>query len=97
MIELYTKLRNRGYARHPSSLFRYLQKQGFYKQTKKTKKTYIPKPYYTPKQIGIKWQLDVKYVPKHTKAPTIKTFINTPSLIKPLGNGHISLHRTIRF
>ena len=40
MIELYTKLRNRGYARHPSSLFRYLQKQGFYKQTKKTKKTY---------------------------------------------------------
>ena len=71
MIELYTKLLDRGYARHPSSLFRYLQKQGFYKQTKETKKTYIPKPYYTPKQIGIKWQLDVKYVPKHTKAPTI--------------------------
>ena len=34
MIELYTKLLDRGYARHPSSLFRYLQKQGFYKQAK---------------------------------------------------------------
>ena len=36
-----------------------------YLQEKKQKKTkYVPKPYDTPKELGIKWQMDVKYVPK---------------------------------
>ena len=65
MIELYAKLKfNKGYKRHPCSLFRILRKLGFYKDVKKKVKPYIPMPYNTPKAISEKWQLDVKYVPK---------------------------------
>ena len=65
LIELYAKLKfQRGYQRHPCSLFRFLRKQGFYKEKTVKKKVYVPKPYDTPKNLGIKWQLDVKYVPK---------------------------------
>lgn len=66
MIELYAKLKfNAAYTRHPCSLFRILRKLGFYKQSTKPKKKYIPKPYDTPVSLGKKWQLDVKHVPKH--------------------------------
>ena len=73
MIELYGKLRiNRGYTRHPSSLFRFLRKQGFYKQPpEKKKKPYKPQPYKTPLTIGVKWQCDVKFVPKSCHAPSL--------------------------
>ena len=65
MIELYVKLKfNKGYKRHPCSLFWILRKLGFYKDVEKKVKSYIPKPYNTPKTIGKKWQLDIKYVPK---------------------------------
>ena len=65
MIELYAKLKfNKGYKRHPCSLFRILRKLDFYKNIEKKAKPYIPKPYNTPKTLGEKWQLDVKYVPK---------------------------------
>ena len=66
LIELFYKLKtNKGYHRHPCSLFRILRKLGFFKDSKKKKKSYIPKPYNTPTALGEKWQLDVKYVPKH--------------------------------
>ena len=65
MIELYAKLKfNKNYNRHPCSLFRILRKLGFYKGAEKKAKPYIPKPYNTPKTLGEKWQLDVKYVPR---------------------------------
>lgn len=65
MIELYGKLRlNKGYSRHACSLFRILRKLGYYKQKQHQYKKYSPKPYITPENIGVKWQLDVKYVPK---------------------------------
>ena len=65
MIELYAKLKfNKKYNRHPCSLFRILRKLGFYKDVEKKAKPYIPKPYNTPKVLGEKWQLDVKYVPR---------------------------------
>ena len=65
MIELYAKLKfNKRYNRHPCSLFRILRKLGFYKDIEKKAKPYIPKPYNTPKILGEKWQLDVKYVPR---------------------------------
>lgn len=65
MIELYGKLRiNKGYSRHACSLFRVLRKLGYYKQKQHQYKRYSPKPYNTPENIGVKWQLDVKYVPK---------------------------------
>ena len=64
--ELYGKLKiERGYTRHPASLFRLLRKKGYYQLKQSNYEKYKPKPYDTPKQIGIKWQLDVKYVPKN--------------------------------
>ncbi len=63
--ELYGKLRqNYAYSRHPSSLFRFLKKQGILFQNTTYKKKRKVKIYNTPFQIGKKMQLDVKYVPK---------------------------------
>ena len=63
MSELYGKLRTeKGYSRTAPSLFRVLRKLGFYVNKEKHEK-YVPKKYYTPTDIGIKWQMDVKYVP----------------------------------
>lgn len=40
LIELYAKLKfQRGYQRHPCSLFRFLRKQGFYKQNRQRKRS----------------------------------------------------------
>lgn len=70
MSELYGKLRTeRGYSRTAPSLFRVLRKLGFYVDKEKHNK-YIPKKYDTPTDIGIKWQLDVKYVPKQCYSGT---------------------------
>ena len=61
--ELYGKLyRDYNYRRNPITLCRYLKRQDFIKV--KRKKIYIPKPYDTPINIGEKWQLDVKFVPR---------------------------------
>lgn len=65
LSELYGKLkRNYAYTRHPASLFRFLKKQGIYVKPEENKTKYVPKPYETPKNVGEKLQLDVKYVPK---------------------------------
>lgn len=65
VCELYGKLRAaKGYSRHPGSLYRVLKKLGISNVVVSTKKKYIPKPYDTPRTIGIKWQMDVKHVPK---------------------------------
>ena len=64
--ELWIKLkRNKGYNRHPGSLYRVLRRNGF-KYTIYINHTskYTPKHYDTPKYLGVKWQIDVKYVPK---------------------------------
>lgn len=64
LCELYGKLRvYKGYSRHACSLFRLLRKMGKF-LSKETHKKYVPKKYDTHTQLGIKWQLDVKYVPK---------------------------------
>ena len=65
MSELYGKLRtDKGYSRHAASLFRVMKKLGYYVNKEQHTK-YVPKHYDTPKELGIKWQLDVKYVPKN--------------------------------
>lgn len=70
MSELYGKLRTeRGYSRTAPSLFRVLRKLGFYIEKEKHTK-YVPKPYDTPTQLGVKWQMDVKYVPKQCYSGT---------------------------
>jgi len=62
--ELYGKLRySFSYKRNPVSLYRFLRKNGWYADVKKTKK-YVPQKYDTPEHIGEKWQLDVKHVPR---------------------------------
>lgn len=68
--ELWYKLKiNKGYSRHPSSLYRFLKSFGFYHQINiKNTSKYVPKHYETPKNIGDKWQIDVKFVPKQCKA-----------------------------
>lgn len=70
MSELYGKLRTeRGYSRTAPSLFRVLRKLGFYVDKEKHSK-YTPKKYDTPTDIGIKWQMDVKYVPTNCYSGT---------------------------
>ncbi len=72
LCELYGKLRTeKDYSRHPGSLYRVFVRLGFRSSVPSTKrKEYKPKPYNTPSDIGIKWQLDVKYVPSACYAGT---------------------------
>lgn len=64
VCELYGKLRTiKGYSRHPGSLYRVYRRLGYSSQTPSTKKLSKPKPYDTPTELGVKWQMDVKYVP----------------------------------
>lgn len=65
LCELYGKLRrNKNYSRHIVSLYRVLRRLGYYQAKKKKKKKRHTLPYNTPKEIGVKWQIDVKFVPK---------------------------------
>ena len=67
--EIWYKLKiNKGYTREPVSLYRILRKIGYYNnpEINGTSKKHN-KEYHTPKQIGEKWQIDVKYVPKECK------------------------------
>ena len=64
VCELYGKLRAaKGYSRHPGSLYRVCRRLGYSSYAPSTKKPYKPKPYDTPAKLGVKWQMDVKYVP----------------------------------
>ena len=65
LCELYGKLRTeKGYSRHIGSLYRMYVKLGYRKKVESTKKKskHLGK-YDTPEQMGVKWQMDVKYVP----------------------------------
>lgn len=63
--ELYGKLREQtAYSRHPGSLYRVFVRLGFRKKVESTKeKSKHTGKYDTPSNIGVKWQLDVKFVP----------------------------------
>lgn len=65
VLELYGKIRaNKGYSRHVGSLYRIYHKLGYRKAVESTKKqSRKSKHYDTPTKLGIKWQMDVKYVP----------------------------------
>ena len=70
--ELYGKLRQKkAYSRHPGSLYRVFVRLGYRKKVESTKKKSKHNGHYdTPKDIGIKWQMDVKYVPSACYAGT---------------------------
>jgi len=74
MIELWHRLRKRGYTRRPESLFRVMRRLGMFKQ-EKTKKEYIPKPYEQMQYPGQRIQIDVKVVPRTCIAdPELRLF-----------------------
>lgn len=54
------------------SLYRVLKRIGYYNKINiKATSKYVPKKYNTPKEIGKKWQIDVKFVPKECKAKNL--------------------------
>lgn len=65
ICELYGKLRTeKGYTRHPGSLYRVFVRLGYRQKVESTKKKKKHDGKYdTPTELGVKWQLDVKYVP----------------------------------
>ena len=62
MVELWHRLRQRGYTRRPESLFRVMRKLGMFPSTGK-KESYKPKPYEQMTYSGQRVQVDVKVVP----------------------------------
>lgn len=63
MIELWHRLRLRGYARCPESLFRVMRRLNLFPPEKR-KEGYHPKPYEQMTHPGERVQVDVKVVPK---------------------------------
>lgn len=65
ICELYGKLReDKAYTRHPGSLYRVFVRLGYRRNVESTKKkSRHTGKYDTPTELGIKWQMDVKYVP----------------------------------
>ncbi len=63
IIELWCRLRERGYTRCVESLYRVMTREGLMPQKKKMKK-YIPKPYEQMTHPGERIQIDVKVVPR---------------------------------
>ena len=74
MIELWHRLKKRGYTRCPESLFRVMRKLGMF-PAPKPKKAYSPKPYEQMTYPGQRIQIDVKVVPRRCIAdPELKLF-----------------------
>ena len=63
MVELWHRLRQRGYTRRPESLFRVMRKLGLFPRKEK-KLSYKPKPYQQMTCPGQRIQVDVKVVPR---------------------------------
>ena len=63
MLELWHRLRKRGYTRRPESLFRVMRRLGMFSE-RKQEKAYIPKPYQQMTHPGERVQVDVKVVPR---------------------------------
>lgn len=73
MVELWCKLRNRGYSRCLESLWRVLKREGLIAVKKKD--SYSPKPYQQMTHPGERVQIDVKVVPRKCIAdPQLKLF-----------------------
>ena len=74
MVELWHRLRQRGYTRRSESLFRVMHKPGLFPAASK-KKAYKPKPYEQMTYPGQRVQMDVKVVPRKCIAdPELRLF-----------------------
>ena len=74
IIELWCRLRERGYTRCVESLYRVMKREGMMPEKKKEKK-YVPKPYEQMTHPGERIQIDVKVVPRKCIAnPELRLF-----------------------
>ena len=74
MVELWHRLRKRGYTRRPESLFRVMRKLGMF-SAPKPQDPYKPKPYEQMTHPGERVQIDVKIVPRKCIAdPKLRLF-----------------------
>lgn len=74
IVELWARLRNRGYTRCVESLWRVLRREGLAEKEKPRKK-YKPKPYEQMQRPGQRIQIDVKVVPRRSIAdPQLKLY-----------------------
>ena len=74
IIELWCRLRERGYTRCVESLYRVMKREGMMPEKKKAKK-YVPKPYEQMTHPGERIQIDVKVVPRKCIAnPELRLF-----------------------
>ena len=74
MVELWHRLKKRGYTRRPESLFRVMRRMGMLPQ-KAPKKRYTPKPYEQITYPGQRVQVNVKVVPRRCIAdPELKLY-----------------------
>ena len=74
MVELWHRLKQRGYTRRPESLFRVMRKLEMF-PAKESKNTYKPKPYEQMTYPGQRVQVDVKVVPRRCIAdPELRLF-----------------------
>lgn len=74
MVELWHRLKKRGYTRRPESLFRVMRKMGMFLQ-KEPRNHYTPKPYEQMTYPGQRVQVDVKVVPRRCIAdPELRLF-----------------------
>ncbi len=74
MVELWHRLRQRGYTRRPESLFRVMRKLGLF-PPKEKKPACRPKPYQQMAYPGQRIQVDVKVVPRRCIAdPELRLF-----------------------
>ena len=72
LVVLWIKLREAGYTRTLTSLYRVMQRIGIYRKTPSKKKEYEPKPYEEMRYPGERVQVDVKYVPAKSLTKEIK-------------------------
>ena len=74
MVELWHRLRQRGYTRRPESLFRVMRRLGIFAQPD-AKSAYKPKPYEQMTHPGERIQVDVKVVPRRCiTSPELRLF-----------------------
>ena len=74
VVELWARMRKRGYERCVESLWRVLRREGLIAK-EKPKKRYHPKPYEQIQYPGQRIQIDVKVVPRACTAnPELKLY-----------------------
>ncbi len=74
VVELWARMRKRGYSRTVESLWRVLRREGLTEKAVKKKK-YVPKPYEQMDHPGQRVQIDVKVVPRSCIAdPELRLF-----------------------